>query len=88
MPSKFGSSENQIVAHGYVQIKTTRKSTSQTKRSENFKFKGHVTYGIVTVQGCDSLYRFLPKSKGCTAESLARVRSARARDDVGCTFRR
>ena len=32
-------------------------------------------------------YRFLPESKGCTAESLARARSARARDD-GCTSRR
>ena len=32
-------------------------------------------------------YRFLSESKGCTAESLARARSARARDD-GCTSRR
>ena len=43
---------------------------------------------------CDTLrssirnkYRFLPESKGCTAESLARARSARARDG-GCTSRR
>ena len=32
-------------------------------------------------------YRFLPESKGCKAESIARARSARARDD-GCTSRR
>ena len=39
------------------------------------------------IEGVGRKYRFLPESKGCTAESLALALRARARDD-GCTSRR
>ena len=42
---------------------------------------------VISIVDCTRKYRFLPESKGCTAESLARARSARARDD-GYTSRR
>ena len=42
----------EFIGHGCVQ---QEKSTFQTKRSK--RFKGHAIYGIVTVYGCDSIWR-------------------------------